>query len=805
MWFVWVARRMSDGQAVSAAVTPPPSAGGLAAADVAARVSRGQVNVDAVAPSRTIGQIVAANVFTRFNAILGGLLVVVLATGDLRDALFGLVLVANSGVGIVQELRAKRALDQLALLRTPEVAALRDGSVTVIRVDEVVVDDVLLLRAGDQIVVDGNVVGADSLEVDESLLTGESDAVAKQLGDEVLSGSFVAAGTGGMRATRVGAQAYAAQLAKEAGAFRLAHSELRAGIDWILRLVTWALVPTAVLLLVSQLRAHAAVSHALSASIAGVVAMVPEGLVLLTSGAFALAVVRLARRQTLVQQLPAVETLARVDVVCVDKTGTLTEGVLSVETVESLTPDVDVEEVLNALATSDPDPNATMRAVAARYPHPVPWPAVRSVPFSSARKWSATVFADRGAWLLGAPEVLLGGRGGDGPVLDRVAELATAGRRVLLLARAAHLPPHAALPEDLQPCALVVLTDRLRTDAPDTVTYFAREGVTIKVISGDDPRTAAAVARQAGIAGAEAGLDARDLPESVEDLIAPVERNAVFGRVTPRQKRAMVTALQRNGHVVAMTGDGVNDVLALKNADIGIGMGSGSSASRAVADVVLLDGAFSSLPAVVAEGRRVIGNIERVAKLFVTKSVYSLLLALAIGVAGLPFPFLPRHLTLVGSLTIGIPGLILALAPNAQRASRGFTRRVLSSAIPAGVVAAAATFVAYYGARLQFDVNLDEARTTATLVLTGVGLAVLAWLVQPLTTGRRLLLAAMAGVFAIVLAAPGMRDFFALNVPPATVTAASVVLVAVCAAALPGLGRLGDRWATRRRDGGSAS
>jgi magnesium-transporting ATPase (P-type) len=548
--------------------------------------------------------------------------------------------------------------------------------------------------------------------------------------------------------------------------------------------------------------------------------MVPEGLILLTSVAFAVSVVRLGRRDVLVQELPAVETLARVDVVCFDKTGTITEGDLAVQELVRL-PGGDgaqAEAALGALAGADPSPNATLRAIAAAWPSDG-WPPGATVPFSSARKWSAATFPGHGTWLLGAPEVLLaataaaagpadadtrpGGRGDSGadsgvpagtgaptggPVggpaehaalLRRTELLATDGKRVVLLASAPGPVQGERLPADLSPRAFVVLGDRVRDDARPTVAYFHDQGVATKVVSGDHPRTVAAVAGRVGVPGADAPVDARTLPAGPAELGGLLERRSVFGRVVPGQKRAMVQAMQARGHVVAMTGDGVNDVLALKDADLGIAMGSGSAASRAVARLVLLDGRFASLPQVVAEGRRVIANIERVAKLFVTKTVYAMLLAVATGVAGLPFPFLPRHLTLVGSLTIGIPAFFLALEPNSRRARPGFVRRVVAFAAPAGIAAAAATFTAYNLARAFGGVTLDQERTAATLTLAGIGLLVLRLVELPLTPARRALLAAMAAGLAGLLAVPWLRGFFALSLPPAQPLLLALAMVAV--------------------------
>ena len=765
-------------QVAELAQVPPRS--GLTAAEVADRVARGLVNDVPSAPTRTIGEIVRANLFTRFNLLLGSLLAVILVVGPLQDALFGLVIVANTVVGIVQEVRAKRTLDHLEVVNAPKATVIRDGRVEELAVGQVVLDDVLEAAAGDQVVVDGEVLEAGGLEVDESLLTGESEPVSRQEGDRVLSGSFVVAGAGRYRATRVGREAYAVQLTEEARRFTLASSELRAGVDQILKYVTWALVPTAALLFISQLRHDNGPRSGLSGAVAGTVAMVPEGLVLLTSVAFAVGVVRLGRRQVLVRELPAVETLARVDVVCFDKTGTITVGDLAVQ--ELMPQDGAADEAaaaLGALAAADPNPNATLRAIGEAFPAPDGWRPETVVPFSSARKWSGATFAGRGAYLLGAPEVLLHGD----QLLRRAEAIATAGGRVVLLAHSERPMDGDTPPDGLAARAMVVIGDQVRDDAAATVAWFAEEGVRVKVVSGDHPRTVAAIAGRVGIEGAGDPVDARTLPTDQAELADLVEARSVFGRVVPQQKRAMVGALGARGHVVAMTGDGVNDVLALKDADLGIAMGSGSAASRAVAELVLMDGRFATLPAVMAEGRRVIANVERVAKVFVTKTVYATVLALAVGLAGLAFPFLPRHLTLISSLTIGIPGFFLALEPNTQRSKPGFVRRTLAFAVPAGLAAALATLVAYQLADVE-NVSTDQARTTATLTLAGLGLVVLALAARPLNPLRRLLVVGMAGAFAVVLVVPWLRAFFALSLPPLPVALAALGLVVVLGAAL---------------------
>ncbi len=765
---------------------------GLGEAEVAIRRQRGDVNRTDTRTSRSIREILKGNLFTRFNALLGALLVVMLIVGPPQDALFGLVLIANLTIGVVQEIRAKYTLDRLAVLHASRVSVVRSSRRTAIPVNELVLDDVIALQRGDQVPVDGIVLTGDELEVDESLVTGESRPIIRPTASALLSGSFVVAGTGLYRATAVGENAYARKLAQEARRFTLVRSELREGTNRILRMITWIIPPVAALLIYSQLNVNLPLIDAIRGAVAGMVTLVPEGLVLLTSLALAVAVVRLARRRVLVQELPAVEGLARVDVVCIDKTGTLTDGGMTLERVEPLE-GADRAEVASALATlvaADRQPNASLRAIAADKASHAAWPVMRTVPFSSARRWSAVTTADHGAWYLGAPDALL--TSGDIPLVNRAGQLAKTGLRVLLLSEG-DVPRGEVLPDRQAPKALLLLSERIRPDAAATVRYFTEQGVAIKVISGDHPATVAAIGTRVGLPNAESPVDARDLPSDADRLGDVAEGRSVFGRVTPQQKRALIGALQAGGHVVAMVGDGVNDVLALKDADIGVAMGSGSSATRAVAQVVLLDNAFAALPSVIGEGRRVIANIERLANLFLTKTVYAFLLAVAVGVAGFPFPFLPRQLTIVGSLSIGIPAFFLALAPNAQRARPGFTGRVLRFAIPAGLVAAVATFVAY---ALVFDspyASFAEARTMATIVLLGTGLWLLAVLARPLTLWRGALIAAMGTAFVLILTIPGSKQLFALDVPPAIVTLAAIGIVAVAGAVIEAGWRL-SRW-----------
>jgi len=764
----------------SPASGPPTDTGrGLTTAQVAERVAAGRTNDVPSPTSRTYGQILRANVLTRFNAILGTLLVAILAVGEFRDALFGVVLVTNALIGIIQESRSKRTLDQLTLLSAPKVLVCRDGAEVEVPNGEIVADELVVLRPGDQITVDGVVVAAEGLEVDESLLTGEADTVPKAPGASVLSGSFVAAGSGRVVATAIGADSYAQQLGADARRFTLVRSELRDGINSLLRIVQWMMVPTAVLLVISQVRAGDGIVGIVQGSVAGLVAMVPEGLVLLTSTALAIGVIRLGRRKVLTQELAAIEGLARVDVLCIDKTGTLTEGRLTLGDLEPLdgAPPGDPADVLASLAAAAPHPHPSLAAIADGVEGRTVSTAVATVPFSSARKWSAADLGPAGTWFLGAPEVLLAAasRGGAATALARADDLAATGRRVLLVARSPGGLHGETCPDDLEAAALCVLDETIRPEAPDTIDWFGRQGVAIKVISGDNPVTVGAVARRVGVPGAEEPVDARDLGEDPDTLADALERHSVFGRVTPHQKRAMVHALQSRGHEVAMTGDGVNDTLALKDADIGVAMGSGSPAARAVARFVLLANDFATFPAVVAEGRRVIANVERVANLFLTKTFYALVLALSTGVMGVAYPFVPRHLTLISSLTIGIPGFFLALAPNETRARKGFLGRVLRFAIPAGILAAAATFGGYLLARVQVD-DLAEARTTAVVVLFVVAFWVLVMLARPYNAWRAGLVAGMAVLFVGAFTVPFARDFFDLVLPAPAVVGESLLL-----------------------------
>ena len=765
-------------------------AAGLSDAEVAQRVAEGKTNDVPARAARSVKEIVRANVFTRINAILGVLLIIVLATGSFINGLFGLLIVANSGIGIIQELRAKQTLDKLAIVGQAKPVVRRQSGTTAKSPNEVVLDDVIELGPGDQIVVDGDLIEEANLEVDESLLTGEADPIDKDVGDKIMSGSFVVAGSGAYRATKVGREAYAAKLAEEASKFTLVKSELRSGINKILQFITYLLIPAGLLIIYTQLfTTDADWRESVLRTVGALVPMVPEGLVLMTSIAFAVGVVRLGRRQCLVQELPAIEGLARVDVVCADKTGTLTENGMRVSDLESLTEE-DVTDVLASLAADDSRPNASMQAIGEAYGSPPGWTATATAPFKSATKWSGASYGEHGNWVIGAPDVLLDP---SSPQAEQAEQIGARGLRVLLLGASDCSVDAPDAPGEVTPVALVVLEQRVRPDARDTLDYFASQKVTVKVISGDNAVSVGAVAGTLGLHGET--MDARQLPSEPGELADTMQEYTTFGRVRPDQKRAMVHALQSRGHTVAMTGDGVNDVLALKDADIGVAMGSGSSASRAVAQIVLLDNKFATLPYVVGEGRRVIGNIERVSNLFLTKTVYSVLLAVLVGLAGLssklfgtdplPFPFQPIHVTIVAWFTIGIPAFVLSLAPNKERAHTGFVRRVMTSALPSGLVVGIATFASYllaYQGRAATGTEQTQASTAALITLLVSALWVLAVVARPYEWWRVALVAVSALAYVVMFSIPLASEQFMLD--PSNIALTSMALGMGVAAAV---------------------
>ncbi|MCC4909021.1 HAD-IC family P-type ATPase [Microbacterium sp. cx-59] len=773
---------MNAGDAVADATDRSPKvdpAIGLTAAQVAERKTDDRDNAYVADTSRSVGSIVRANVFTLFNGIVGGCFLILLLVGRWQDALFGLAAFANAIIGTVQEFRAKSALDKLALLNAAQARVRRDGIEVEIAPVEVVQDDVLVLRAGDQVAADAVVVTSRGLQIDESMLTGEADAVDKKPSDEALSGSVVVGGEGDAIVTRVGADSYANRFQGEAKRFSLVSSELRSSLNRVLKWVSWGIGPIGLLVLNAQVMVTGGWAtifgegrwvQAVVNTIASLTAMIPLGLVLMTSIAFAVGAAKLAAKQVLVNELPAVEGLARVDVICLDKTGTLTVGEIAYDDVHALPGEVGGWRDALAWYAAAPDANATARSLREAYPVHETRAAVRTIPFSSARKWSAVSFDGDGTWVLGAPEMVFGDDATDAAsdLGAQVVTLASRGLRTLVLGHAPTVLSEEDadaehLPARLRPIAVVTFREQVRDDAAQTLAYFRAQGVGVRIISGDNPRTVAAIAREVGLDVAE-GYDARTLPTDQEAMAAVLEAHTVFGRVTPEQKKDMVVALQSRGHTVAMTGDGVNDALAIKTADMGIAMNSGAAATKAVARIVLLDGRFSHLPDVVAEGRQVIANIERVSMLFLTKTVYATGLALLFGLLVLEFPFLPRQLSITDGLTIGIPAFFLALMPNARRYIPGFLRRPLSFAIPSGIVVAL-TLTGYTLVAQSLGVGVDELRTGATIILAVVGIWVLAILSRPLNRYKVLVVGGMFIALTAIFTVPLSVQFFALVDP----------------------------------------
>ncbi len=802
-----------------AAAAPPADPGfaatGLTAAEVRERAAAGQTNVTPRAGGRSTWDIVRSNTITFFNGVLGVLFVVMLVFGNWRDALFGWVIFINSGIGIYQEMRAKLVLDRLNLLTQPAAKVVREGAESDIPIDDVVLGDVLRIAAGDQIVADGEVLVSNDLEVDESLLTGESVPIQKETGAKLLSGSFVVAGSGRFVTTAVGSDAYAQRIAGESKKYARLHSDLMAGINGFLRVISVAILPVAALIIWAQFRMHATIAEGVTNTVASLVAMIPQGLVLMCSIAFAVAAVTLARRKVLTRELPAVEGLARVDVLCIDKTGTITEPQPAFERVELVGPasapgvngdpapegadEAVALQVLGVIAGTASHANSTLSAIGEAISMPAGWKVEDKVPFSSARKWSAARISGRGSWVLGAPEIVAAdGVGAAAQAAARAREKAAVyaeeGLRVLLLSHTDSPLEGESLPQSLKPVCLVLLSERVRKDAPETLAYFRKEGVQIKVISGDNPATVATIAAKAGVEGAERAIDARTLPAGGEELDEIMDTTTVFGRVNPDQKAAMVEALQRRGHTVAMTGDGVNDVLALKKADMGIAMGTGTAAAQAVSQLVLVDSRFATLPGVLAEGRRVTANIERVAGLFTNKSVWAAILAFWVAIIGTTYPILPRHLTAIDGLTIGVPSFFFALAPNFRRFVPGFAYRVARFVLPTGFLSAIIMLVSFLTLR-ELGATIPQAQTMEIIIFAAIGLRVISVVERPLRGWRLWLVIAIIGVYVVGFWWPVTAGFFAVHWPTDWVI--DVVTAAWCVVIYPwiGLGKvIADRW-----------
>ena len=736
---------------------------GLTSAQAAERTEAGYANTPVEAPTKTEKQIIRENVFTFFNLIFVVLAVCLALVGDFRDMLFLVIAIANTLIGIIQEIRSKHTIDKLTLLSAPKATVVRDGKVITLPVAKLVRDDVVVFSAGSQIPADAVMVSG-SLQVNEALITGEPDAIPKAAGDELLSGSFVVAGSGRAVLTRVGTESYASRLTLEAKKGHAPRqSEMMNSLDKLIRIIGIALIPMGVALFVKQyFFLETGIYHAMTSTVAALIGMIPEGLYLLTSVALAVSVLRLARKRTLVHDMSSIETLARVDVLCVDKTGTITEPGMAVAGLvpldEELFPVRTVEATLNAFyAAADAD-NDTAKALKARFSGKSVWKADKVIPFTSATKWSAVTFVGHGTYVVGAPEFVMGQRYAD--LQETVEEYSGQGERVLLLAKHEGPITGGRLTGKLSPMALIRIANKIRPEAPDTFRYFAQQGVAVKVISGDNPVTVSQVALQAGIQGAEQYVDAATL-KSDADIARAVEQYTVFGRVTPSQKRKFVQALKKAGHTVAMTGDGVNDVLALKDADCGIAMASGADAACQAAHLVLLDSNFASMPQVVLEGRRVINNIQRAASLFLVKNIFSFLLSLiTIFAADMPYPFVPLQLSLISALTIGVPSFFLALEPNRAIVKGRFLPNVMKQACPGGLtnlfLVLGAEAFAY-----AFGFSTQSLSTISAMLMAFNGLIVLFYVCRPFDWKRRVLWGAMT--VAMVVCVGWFGSFFSLE------------------------------------------
>lgn len=771
-----------DGRATGSPPHPGPELqdGGLSEAEAARRLAA-RPPAGTPSTSRSYASIVRANVLTIFNLVLAAFGAVTLAFGDPRDALFLGIIVANSGIGIVQEVRAKHALDRLSLLVAPRANVLREGSRRLLPVEDVVPGDVVLLAPGDQVVADGTLRAARELRLDESILTGESQSVTRRQGEEVRSGAFVAEGTGAYEVEAVGLASFAARLTGEARLFRHPRSPLELAVNRLLYALIMLVLLLGAVLGYSLYHRHASLRTAVSTSSAGVVSLIPEGLMLLVSLTYAAASVRMSRRGVLAQQLNAIESLASVDTICIDKTGTLTQGALRVvETVPApglTTESLDSE--LAAFAASASARNPTLAAIAEAFPSPAEVPRAE-VPFSSRRRWSAVQRGDESLYL-GAP-----GRVPAGHLADLAADHQRHGRRVLALARDRRPlsgEPGELPPQGMEPVGLVVLAEGLRPNIKETISFLRQEGIAIKVLSGDAPETVAAIARDVGIKADEVS-DGQDIPTDPAELARFARSVDVVGRISPEGKQSIVRTLTTGGGYVAMVGDGVNDVPALKASRLAIAQGTGTQMARAVADLVLVSGDFAVVPLLVAEGRRSLRNLQRVTKLYVTKSAFAAFLIVSVGTSTEAYPLLPRHLSLAATLTIGIPTFFLALASSSGPwRPTEFVRTVARFAVPAGLVLGTGLVAGYLFARHDLDMSVAQARTVGLTTLVVGGL----FLVMALEAGGSTRRSALVGVMCVVMfglyvtafVIPGTRTFFALTPPDV-----SMVLTAVIATAL---------------------
>ena len=738
---------------------------GLNEEQVNIRIKEGKVNYVPKAPARTFGQILRANLFTSFNAINVVLAVIIILAGSPKNAIFVGVIFVNTLIGVAQELRAKDILEKLSVISMAQAKVLRNGEINEIPIDNIVLDDVLYLETGMQVLADAEVIENNGLEVDESMLTGESDAIGKREGDALLSGSFIVAGECYARVNKVGKETYSSSLAEEAKQFKITNSELQSAINKIFKVLLWIIIPLTILLTVTQLRVPDATwQSAAIGTVSGIIGMIPEGLVLLTSATFIVSIIKLSKFDTLVQELCATEVLARVDVLCLDKTGTLTQGDLKLSEVRVIgdTDKLEVDRALAALVHNLPSKNPTQKAILDKYKeYDQNLKCIDKIPFSSKRKWGGLTFeGDLGSWILGAPEVILGKEYVF--IKNMVEEEAKKGKRVLLLAKFHGEELSDSLLGKIESIALLLIEDIIREAAPDVLDYFNKQGVEVKIISGDSPVTVSEVARRAGVQSWNKYIDARELPEDDDEFKNLVKETTVFGRVTPHQKKKIVTALQEMDHTVAMTGDGVNDVLALKASDCGIAMANGSDATKAVAQLVLMKSDFSALPKVLEEGRKQINNLERVSELFLSKTIYSILLAFVCSVMFLPYPILPIQLSLVGSCAIGIPAFFLAMLPSTGGVKKGFLTRVITVSIPNGIILAGFT-VGTFLISLALGVGMQQSRTLALLMFAGISMVILFRVAKPLTNFKAVLCLSMFGIMILAFITPIGRYIFSLT------------------------------------------
>ncbi len=720
----------------------PAELEGLTASEVQRKIEDGQTNQVEENLLKSDKEIIKENTINIFNILNLVLALFVLLVGSPKNTLFFGVVVINTLIGIIQELRAKHTIDKLSVLAKTKAVVLRDGRLQQIDQEAIVLGDILYLRNGDQVPVDGNLLAGEGVEVDESLLTGEADRVQKTLQDKLFSGSFVTAGECFYQGTAVGKDNFAEQLTSEAKTKKTGNSELTKVLSRMIAVLTIVIIPVGLGLFYSQYQASASIKQAVLGTVAALVSMIPEGLMLLTSVAFAVGAANLARKKVLVQALPSIETLARVDVICLDKTGTITDGTLKFE--QTLLEEVSenrVNTIMGALLYHLKDQNATATALRKEFPAVSDWQAEKVIPFSSARKWSGVTFKDQGSFAFGAPEFIF--KEMTAEMQSKIQPYLEEGQRVLVL-----VEYPGTLEEELvyEPrlLATLIISDNLRENAQATFGYFAKQDVQLKVISGDHPLTVSKIAQKAGIKNAEAFIDMSSLDEPI-DYKALVTQTTVFGRVTPKQKQSLIQALKIN-HTVCMTGDGVNDVLALREADIGVAMANGSSAARAASDVILLDSDFARMQNVLNEGRRVINNIERVASMYLVKTIYSLVLAVIFMIIASPYPFEPVQLTPINALTVGIPSFFLALKPSYERIKGDFLNNILRVSLPGALTVVSAVMIIQL-ANVLFDLDY-QATSTMSVFLTGcVGLLVLYKVSFPLDKKKIALITALSTAY----------------------------------------------------------